>query len=72
MATILIAEARFYPHLNDMLLAGARAAIETAGHKHETITVPGALELPAAISFTARSGRFCRFYDKVSFHRARA
>ena len=42
MATILIAEARFYPHLNDMLLEGARAAIEAVGHKHETLTVPGA------------------------------
>jgi 6,7-dimethyl-8-ribityllumazine synthase len=61
MATILIAEARFYPHLNDMLLAGARQAIEAAGHTYETITVPGALELPAAISFTAKSGRFCAF-----------
>jgi 6,7-dimethyl-8-ribityllumazine synthase len=61
MATILIAEARFYPHLNDLLLAGARAAIEAAGHKHETLTVPGALELPAAIALAARSGRFCAF-----------
>ena len=61
MATILIVEARFYPHLNDMLLEGARAAIEAAGHKHETITVPGALELPAAISLAATSGRFCAF-----------
>jgi 6,7-dimethyl-8-ribityllumazine synthase len=32
MATILIVEARFYDHLNDLLLAGARAAIEAAGH----------------------------------------
>jgi 6,7-dimethyl-8-ribityllumazine synthase len=61
MATILIVEARFYPQLNDLLLAGARAAIEAAGHKHETITVPGALELPAAIALAARSGRFCAF-----------
>ena len=61
MATILIAEARFYPHLNDMLLAGARAAIEAAGHEHETLTVPGALELPGAIALAARSGRFCAF-----------
>ncbi len=61
MSTILIVEARFYPHLNDMLLEGARNAIEAAGHKHETITVPGALELPAAISLAARSGRFCAF-----------
>jgi len=61
MATILIVEARFYPHLNDMLLDGARKAIEAAGHKHETIEVPGALELPAAISLVAKSGRYCAF-----------
>jgi 6,7-dimethyl-8-ribityllumazine synthase len=59
MATILLAEARFYPHLNDMLLDGASRAIEGAGHKHETLTVPGALELPGAIALAARSGRFC-------------
>ena len=34
MSIILLAEARFYPHLNDMLLEGARAAIEAAGHNH--------------------------------------
>jgi 6,7-dimethyl-8-ribityllumazine synthase len=61
MARILIAEARFYPHLNDMLLAGARAAIEAAGHEHETVTVPGALELPGAIALAAKSGRYCGF-----------
>jgi 6,7-dimethyl-8-ribityllumazine synthase len=61
MATILIVEARFYPHLNDMLLKGARKAIEAAGHNHETISVPGALELPAAISLAAKSGRYCAF-----------
>jgi 6,7-dimethyl-8-ribityllumazine synthase len=61
MSTFLLAEARFYPHLNDMLLEGARAAVEAAGHKHETLTVPGALELPGAIALAARSGRFCAF-----------
>ena len=61
MATILLVEARFYPHLNDMLLAGARRAIEAAGHKHEILTVPGALEIPGAISLAARSGRYCAF-----------
>ena len=61
MSTILLAEARFYPHLSDMLLEGARGAIEAAGHKHETLTVPGALELPGAIALAARSGRFCAF-----------
>ena len=61
MSTILLVEARFYPRLKDMLLAGARRAIEAAGHKHETMTVPGALELPGAIALAARSGRFCAF-----------
>ncbi len=61
MSTILLAEARFYPHLSDLLLEGARSAIEAAGHRHETISVPGALELPAAINLTAKSGRFCAF-----------
>ena len=56
MAHVLIAEARFYAHLNDLLLSGARAAIEAAGHSHETITMPGALELPAAISLAAENG----------------
>jgi 6,7-dimethyl-8-ribityllumazine synthase len=61
MSTILLIEARFYPHLNDMLLNGARNAIEAAGHKHETMSVPGALEVPGAIALAARSGRFCAF-----------
>ncbi len=61
MATILLVEARFYPELGDMLLAGARAAVEAAGYAHETLTVPGALELPGAIALAARSGRFCAF-----------
>ena len=61
MAHVLIAEARFYAHLNDMLLAGARGAIEAAGHTHETITVPGALELSGAIALAAESGKYDAF-----------
>ena len=55
MAHILIVEARYYEHLNDMLLAGARAAIEAAGHSHETLIVPGALEVPGALALAAAS-----------------
>lgn len=58
MARILIVEARFYDHLNDLLLAGARAAIEAAGHAHETVTVPGALEVPGALALAAGTGRY--------------
>ena len=58
MARVLLVEARFYDHLNDMLLAGARTAIEAAGHSHETVTVPGALEVPGAIAMAAETGRY--------------
>ena len=58
MAHILIVEARFYAHLNDLLLEGARAAIEAAGHSHETVTVPGALEVPGAIAMASESDRY--------------
>ncbi len=58
MANFLIIEARFYDHLNDMLIAGARAALKAAGHKVTVITVPGALEIPGAIALAEQSGQF--------------
>ena len=61
MAKVLIVEARFYDHLNDLLIEGARTAIEDAGHQHETITVPGALEVPGAIALAAETGRYDAF-----------
>ncbi|WP_294392035.1 6,7-dimethyl-8-ribityllumazine synthase [uncultured Sphingomonas sp.] len=61
MARFLIVEARFYAHLNDMLLDGARDALEQAGHTHETIAVPGALEIPAAVALAAETGRYDGF-----------
>lgn len=61
MARFLIVEARFYTHLNDMLIAGARKALEDAGHSVEVLTVPGALEVPGAIATAAESGRYDGF-----------
>ena len=61
MAKFLIVEARFYDHLNDMLLDGAKAALEAAGHEHEILTVPGALEVPGAISLAIDSGEYDGF-----------
>ena len=58
MAKFLIVEARFYDHLNDMLIAGAKAAFEDAGHLCDVITVPGALEIPSAIGIASESGRY--------------
>lgn len=61
MSRILIVEARFYAHLNDMLIAGARAALEAAGHDVEVLTVPGALEIPGAIALAAESDLYDAF-----------
>lgn len=61
MARFLIVEARFYDHLNDMLVAGAKAALAAAGHQAEVITVPGALEIPGAIALAAETGRYDGF-----------
>ena len=61
MARILIVEARFYGHLNDMLIAGAKAAVEAEGHEVEVLTVPGALEVPGAIALAAESGGYGAF-----------
>ena len=58
MARFLIIEARFYDHLNDMLISGAKAALKAAGHQAEVITVPGALEIPAAISLADATGDY--------------
>ncbi|GFE74231.1 MULTISPECIES: 6,7-dimethyl-8-ribityllumazine synthase [Novosphingobium] len=58
MARFLIVEARFYDHLNDKLIAGAKAALKAAGHQAEVITVPGALEIPAAISLADATGDY--------------
>ena len=50
-AHVLIIEARFYDDLADALLDGAKAALVAAGATYDMITVPGALEIPAVISF---------------------
>lgn len=61
MAKFLIVEARFYTHLNDLLIEGAGAALTDAGHKYDVLTVPGALEIPGAIAMAAESGRYDGF-----------
>ena len=61
MARFLIVEARFYAELNDLLLDGAVSALEAAGHSHEVVTVPGALEIPGAVALAAETGRYDGF-----------
>ncbi|MBB4289342.1 6,7-dimethyl-8-ribityllumazine synthase [Rhizobium leguminosarum] len=49
---ILIVEARFYDDMADALLEGATFALQEAGATFEVVTVPGALEIPAAIAMS--------------------
>ncbi|MGX4804327.1 6,7-dimethyl-8-ribityllumazine synthase [Bradyrhizobium guangdongense] len=49
-ARALVVEARFYDDLQDALLDGAVAELKAAGLTHDVITVPGALEIPAAVA----------------------
>ena len=61
MARILIVEARFYDHLNDMLVAGAGAQLKANGHQYEVMVVPGALEIPGAIAMASESEEYDGF-----------
>jgi 6,7-dimethyl-8-ribityllumazine synthase len=55
---ILIIEARFYDENADLLLAGTKAELKKAKAKVDVITVPGILELPAALAYAfAKSPR---------------
>lgn len=57
-ARVLIVEARFYAHINDLLLTGARRILEVAGAEVAHVVVPGALEIPPAVAMAQASGRF--------------
>jgi 6,7-dimethyl-8-ribityllumazine synthase len=55
-ARALIVEARFYDDIQDALLEGAVAELKAAKVSHDVITVPGALEIPAAIAMAIETG----------------
>jgi 6,7-dimethyl-8-ribityllumazine synthase len=48
-ARILVVEARFYDDVADLLLRGAKRVLRGAQAEFDIVTVPGALEIPAAI-----------------------
>ena len=56
--TVLIIEARYYDDITDELVRGAVAALEQRGLAHERVTVPGALEIPIALSLAMHAGHF--------------
>jgi 6,7-dimethyl-8-ribityllumazine synthase len=47
---LLVIDARFYEDISDELFNGAKLAIDAAGATFERVSVPGVLEIPAALS----------------------
>ena len=60
-ARFLIVEARYHAAINDMLIEGARAMLERGGCRYETLTLPGALEIPPAIALHRGNSRYAGF-----------
>lgn len=58
---MLLVVARFYVDIAAELEAGARAVLEAAGADCESVSVPGALEIPGAIALAHRSGRYAGY-----------
>jgi 6,7-dimethyl-8-ribityllumazine synthase len=53
---LLLVEAPYYQHLAALLRRGAERALMEAGATFDTVSVPGAFEIPAAIATAARAG----------------
>ena len=63
---ILVVEARFYDDIADALLAGASKVLKEADAEFDCVTVPGSLEIPAAIAIAVDAARGRRRpYDGV-------
>ena len=63
---IMVVEARFYEDLSDALWDGAERALTAIGATYERFTVPGALEIPAAIRLAhlaAEAGKMTKPFD---------
>ena len=57
-AKVLIVIAPYYGAISKAQLASARAVLERAGVEHETVEMPGSLEIPTAIGIAHRQGDF--------------
>lgn len=58
---LLIVVAPYYKDIADDLVSGAKAEIEAAGATWDLVEVPGALEIPPAISLADRQSNFDGF-----------
>ncbi len=59
--TFLIVEADFYTELAAAQKQGAIKALEENGMSYETVSVPGALEIPAAICFAEQTNNYAGY-----------
>ncbi|MBP7710147.1 MAG: 6,7-dimethyl-8-ribityllumazine synthase [Rickettsiales bacterium] len=65
MSKVLIVQAVFYEKISALLLKGATEELTRAGCKYDVINVPGAFEIPAAISFAKdATNAFFKNFDK--------
>ncbi|WP_299758221.1 6,7-dimethyl-8-ribityllumazine synthase [uncultured Boseongicola sp.] len=58
---VAIVIAPYYTKISDSQLGSARAVLDRAGAAHETIEVPGSLEIPAAVALGHRMSNFDGF-----------
>lgn len=65
MSKVLIIQAVFYDKISALLLKGTTEELTRQGYKYDVIDVPGAFEIPAAISFAKdATSAFFKNYDK--------
>ena len=63
--SVLIIEARFYEDISDELARGAISTLKSSNVNFELLSVPGALEIPLALSLALANG----FVGKAGRHR---
>jgi 6,7-dimethyl-8-ribityllumazine synthase len=62
---VLIVESGYYEDIADMLLAGAKHALDAAGVVYDVVTVPGALEIPQAMAIVLNSVSGAESYNGI-------
>jgi 6,7-dimethyl-8-ribityllumazine synthase len=61
MTHLLIINSPYYAHISEHLVSGAVATLKAANATYEIIEVPGAFEIPAAISFALHNKKYDGF-----------